>query len=110
VHLAGGDDVGLDHGQGVAQANPTAIGAPDITRHPARLEVHLGRAVGLEIEPANVRAVSITAQVAQAILVDPKIIGRKVLIIDAIGGSTAAQADPARVGRVDGTRADVLAN
>ena len=100
VHRTGSDRVRLHDGKGVAQADPAAIGAVDVTAHPAGEQVHPGRAVGLEVNPADVRPIGEAAQVAQAVLVHPEVIGREVLVIDAVRGAAVAQVNPAHVGGV----------
>src|ERR1019366_2502685 len=102
--------VGLDVGDGVAQGNPAAIGAPDVAAHLAVEQVHLGHAVGLEIDPADVRAPGITAQVAEAVLVHAEVGGGIVLILNLIGGRAAAEINPADVGGIDVAGADILPN
>ena len=49
-----------------------AVGAPGIAAQTAGGQIYRGRAIGFEIDPADVRAVGVAAQVAEAVLVSPQ--------------------------------------
>src|SRR5215510_3545305 len=80
-----GDGVGLNECGRVAQRNPSAVGAPDEPGKFSGFQIQLRRAVGFKTHPADVRAVSVTAQIAEAIVVYAEVVGRKILILDAVG-------------------------
>gem|GEM_PF-1117779 len=94
------DGVGLHIGEGVAQGNPTAVGAPGGAGEPAREQIHLGRARVLETDPADVRAVGVAAQITKAILVHTEVGGGIVLVLNLIRGRAIAKIEPADIGGV----------
>ena len=102
------DRIRLHISHGVAQRNPAAIGTVNIAAELAGEQIHLGCAGVLEINPADVCAIGITAQIAKAVLVHAEIAGGIVLILDLVGGRAAAEVDPADVGGIDIAGADVF--
>ena len=92
------DCIRLHIRNGVAQGNPAAIRAPDVATQIARDQIHFRRTVILKVDPADVCAISKAAQIAEAVLIYSKVIGGKILIINAVGRTAAAQVDPADIG------------
>jgi hypothetical protein len=64
----------------------------------------------LEVDPADVRAVGIAAQVAKAVVVYAVVGAGVVLVPNAVGGRAAAEANPAEICGIDVARADVFAD
>ena len=100
---AGGDGVGLHEGGGAGEVDPAAI---------------CGIARGLEVNPANVRAICEAAQLRAgdacadevAGKVHTKVRSTGVPLLDAIRRRAVAEADPAAVRALDGAGADILAD
>src|SRR5208282_5385558 len=90
--------------------NPAAVRAPDVAAQITGDQVDGRRAVGFEINPADVGTPGVAAQIAERIEVHAKVGGGIVLILDAVGRRAAAEVDPADVGGINEAGADVLAD
>ena len=102
--------VRLHMGHRVAEADPAARGAEREAAEPAAREVNPGRAVGFEVDPADVGSVGVPTQVAGTVHVDAKIVGGKILVLQPIGRLAVAQADPAEVRSEDVAGTNLGAN
>lgn len=100
--------VGLDKGHGIAETDPAAVGAPDGTGELARAQIKRRRPGVFKIDPPDVRAVGVAAQVAKPVIVHAKIVGSVILVLDAIDRRTAPEADPADVSRINVAGANIL--
>ena len=93
----------------VAQADPAAVGTPNVAAQIASGQIHLRRAGAFEIDPADVGAISVTAQIAEAIVVHADVVHGNILIANSVGRTAAAQIDPADVRGINIAGADVFA-
>src|SRR5438445_248354 len=102
--------IGSDDSGRIAEADPPAVGAVSVAAELACLRLDFRRANAFEIDPTDVCSISVAAQTSERISVHAEIAAAVVLILDAIGRTTAAEIDPAHVGGVDEAGADVFAN
>src|SRR5262249_37301051 len=91
VHQTLVNGIGFDKRHRVTEAYPPTVGTVDVTGELAGAEVHLWPAGAFEIYPADISAVGIAAQIAQTVLVHAEVVGRKVLVVDLVGRTTATQ-------------------
>jgi hypothetical protein len=95
----------------VVEIDPTAVGRPGKATQLSRRQNDAGISGSLKVDPPDVRAVGVPAEVFLAgragRAVHAKIIRRCIGVTRPIGGCSSAHLDPADVGRVDETRAEI---
>jgi NADH dehydrogenase len=73
IHQALINRVSLDEGDRIAEDDPAAVGAINGTSNDAGAQIHFGRAGVFEVDPADIGAISIAAEVAHAVLIDAEV-------------------------------------